>query len=294
MKFDYIEAGSTGEAIELLDRYNGKAVLIAGGTDLVVKFQQKARAAECVVGIGRIKELSGIVFGNQLVRIRANTSLREVEQSAELQSQYPVLPETARQMASVAVRNVGTIGGNLCNAAPSADMAAPLLVLSASLTVVSKAGEREVAVDTFFKGPGMTVLNSGEILKEICLPLPPTGSGTVYFKFGSREASDLAIVGVAAMIVMDENKTCKDVKIGLSAVAPTPIRAQNAEALLMNQVPDEELIGLAGKAAAEAATPITDVRGSKEYRHQLIEVFTRNAIREALVRARRNMEGRPR
>ncbi len=288
MKFDYMEAAGIVEATQLLAGYNGKATLIAGGTDLVVKLKQKVKNAECLIGIGRIKELSGIVYGDESVRIGANTTLSSIEHSMELKLKHPVIPEAARQIASVAVRNVGTIGGNLCNAAPSADMAAPLLVLSATLKIVSNTGEKEVPVEEFFKGPGMTVMDSDEILKEICVPLLPADSGAVYFKYGPRGAAELAIVGVAAMVVIDENEICKDVKIGLGAVAPTPIRAQAAEALLLNRTPDEKLIKLAGKAAAEAATPITDVRGSAEYRRDLIEVFTRNAIREALARARKN------
>jgi carbon-monoxide dehydrogenase medium subunit len=293
MKFDYIEAGNMAGASKLLKQYKDKAVPIAGGTDLLVQMKQKTKSVEYVIGIDRIKELEGVAYQDGLLRIGAATTLRSIETSVDLKSRHPVIPETAKQMASVAVRNVGTIGGNLCNAAPSADMAPPLLVLSARARIASDSGEREVPIEEFFTGPGKTVLGTGEILKEILVPLLSSNSGAAYYKYGLRGPEDLAIVGVAAMVVLDDKgNVVKDIKIGLGAVAPTPIRARVAERLLLGRSPDEELVKRAGDAAAEEAKPITDVRGSAEYRREMVKVFTRYAVKEAVTKARKNLEGR--
>ena len=184
-------------------------------------------------------------------------------------------------MASMAIRNVGTIGGNLCNAAPSADTAPALIGLGARVKILGSEGERIVALEDFFTGPGTTILKTAELLVEIQVPVLAVNTKAVYLKHSMRGAIDLAIVGVAAVIAMD-GELCQDARVVLGAVAPTPIRAKQAEEVLRGKRIDDALIEKAAQAASAESRPITDVRSSAEYRREMIKVFTRRAVREAI------------
>jgi len=262
----------------LLSKYDGKARAIAGGTDLLVQIRGKTIKPEYVVDIGYIPGLDYINYDEkQGLSIGALATIRAIEKSDKLCRIYPVISQAAGLLGSVAIRNVATIGGNLCNAAPSADTAPPLIGLSARARIIGPGGERLVSLEDFFTGPGETVLKAGELLLEIQVPVPPPGTKGVYLKHG-RSAVDLATVGVAVVMALESGGVCRDVKIVLGAVAPTPMRAKKAEEILRGKKVEPALIEEAAQVASGEAQPITDVRASAEYRKEMVKVFTRRAI----------------
>lgn len=278
MRFNYLEPATIEEAVSLLGKYDGKAKVVAGGTDLVVQIREKLIAPEYVVDIGYISGLDRIDYDEtQGLRIGALTTIRAIEKSSKICQVYPAIAQSAGLLGSVAIRNVATIGGNLCNAAPSADTAPALIGLSAKGKIIGPDGEKIVSLEEFFTGPGCIVCEPGELLVEIQVPVPSPGTRGVYLKHG-RSAIDLATVGVAVIMTMEPGAVCRDVKIVLGAVAPTPMRARKAEEVLRGKKVEPALIEKSAQAAADEARPITDVRASAEYRKEMIKVYTRRAI----------------
>jgi len=288
MRFEYLEPTTMEEAVSLLTKYDGKAKVIAGGTDLIVQMRKRQIRPQYMINLGFITDLDYINYSEKEgLKIGALTTIRALEKSTELKQQYPVISQAAGQLASVAIRNVATVGGNLCNAAPSADMAPALIGLSATVEIVGPAGERVVLLEDFFTGPGNTVLKTGELLKEIQVPVLSPRTGATYLKHGIRGSIDLAIVGVAAVIRLEpRGEACQDIKVVLGAVAPTPMRARNAEEFLKGKVITQAEIDGAGRLASEECRPIPDVRASAEYRRQMVNVFTKRAISEAVAAAK--------
>jgi aerobic carbon-monoxide dehydrogenase medium subunit len=281
MRFEYLEPKTIEEAVSFLAGYDGKARVIAGGTDLMVQMREGRVSPEFVVDIGGIEGLDYIHYDEkQGLTIGALTPIRSLEVSPVLRQRLPILSQAAGQLGSVAIRNVGTIGGNLCNAAPSAETAPSLIALRAIARIVGPGGERKVPLEGFFTGPGTTTLGTGEMLVEIQVPLQPPHTRGIYLKHGTRGTIDLAMVGVAAVIPFEaDGLTCGDVRIALGAVAPTPIRARSAEAILKGKKLDEGLIDRSAKAAVGESRCISDVRASAEYRREMVEVFTRRALK---------------
>ena len=279
MRFDYLAPPTIKEAISLLSKYNGKAKVIAGGTDLMNLIRTKMIKPEYVVDIGHVPGLDYVKYDDKgALSIGALTTIRTLEMSAQVKERHPVICQAAAQLGSMAIRNVGTIGGNLCHASPAADTAPSLIALGARLKIVGPAGERAVALENFFTGPGQTALQRGEMVVEIQAPSMPPHTRGVYLKHSIRGAADLAIVGVA-VIATSNGGCCRNVRIVLGAVAPTPMRARNAEEALEGKEIDDALIEKAARAAADESRPITDVRGSADYRKEMVKVFTRWAIR---------------
>ncbi len=281
--FEYLEPLSIKETVSLLEEYGYKARILAGGTDLVPSMKDKTISPEYVINIGKIADLDYIHFDNgNGIRIGALTTIRSIEQSPQIKTGCGILCQAASQLASTSIRNVATIGGNLCNCSPSADMAPALLAMSATLKLVGAGGERVVPLEQFLAGPGSTCLQPDELLVEIQIPRLPTRSAGVYLKFGTRGGEDLALVGVAALLTLNsEDGTCADVKLALGAVAPTAMRAHRAEAVLKGKRLDQKLIEEAARTASEESIPIDDIRGSAEYRREMIKVFARDAIKQA-------------
>jgi len=283
-KFEYLSPQTVQEACALLSQHGDKARILAGGTDLLNVMKERIIKPEYVIGLRGITDLDYIEADADGVRIGALTTLATLGNASVIKEKFPCLAEVPGKMATVQIRNMGTLGGNLCNAAPSADTAPILICLGAQAKIVGTNGDRVVALEDFFTGPGETVLGDGEILAEIKVPNQAANTAGAYLKM-SRVAVDLAIVGVAAVITLDGG-ACRDIKIALGAVAPTPIRAKKAEALLKGKKIDEDLIVEAGEIAAGEASPIDDVRGSAFYRTEIVKVFTKRAIRQALEQAK--------
>ena len=286
--FEYLEPETVEEALSLLRKYSDRAKVCAGGTDLVVQMRERVLNPQFVIGIAGIRELDHLRFedGGGLT-IGSLTTIRTLERSPELRGRYGMLPEVARQFGSIAIRNVATIGGNLCNALPSADMAPMLIALSAKVKLVTSDGERIVPLEDFFIGPGSTVLDPDELMVEIQVPVPPKCSGGTYLKYSVRGGEDIALVGVAVLLTFDlERAVCKDSKIVLGAVGPTPMRAHKAELTLKQQQLTEQIVEKAAETASSESKPVDDIRGSAEYRREMVRVFTTAAIHRAAERVK--------
>lgn len=282
MRFDYLEPRTAEEAVSLLSKYDGEARLIAGGTDLMNLIRTKIIRPKYVVDLGHIPGLDYVKYDDKGdLSVGTLTTLRTLEMSADVKQRHPVISQAAGQLGSMAIRNVGTIGGNLCHASPAADTAPSLMALGARVKILGPAGERTVAIEDLFAGPGKTILERGEMLVEIQVPSMSPRARGVYMKHAARGAADLAIVGVAVIATLDGGR-CQNAKIALGAVAPTPMRARNAERVLEAQEPDDTLIENAAQAASDESRPITDLRASADYRREMVKVFTQWAIRKVI------------
>jgi carbon-monoxide dehydrogenase medium subunit len=283
--FDYLEPKSVAQALNLLTKYGDKAKVLAGGTDLLVEMRAGLRAPEVIVSLSSIKGLAYIKSKNGFFRIGATTTLAEIEDSQQVLRQFPVLSEASREIGSLQIRHTGTLGGNLCNAVPSADMAPPLLALDASVSIVGLNGEREMPLERFFTGPHKNALANNELLKEIRFPIRKNPTGAVFIKHAPRRAMEIAIVGVAAAVsAARRSAPAEFVGISLGAVAPTPIRVPKAEKDLTGKVIDSTLAESAGKVAEGESRPISDVRSSADHRQSMVRVLTRRALLGALER----------
>jgi carbon-monoxide dehydrogenase medium subunit len=278
-RFEYHAPASLPEALELLSRWGEKAKVFAGGTDLLVSMKKREVLPNHLINLKGISELKGVSDEKEGLKIGALVTLWEIERSKTVKEKYSILWEAVSVMASPQVRTLGTIGGNLSSAVPSADTAPPLIALGASVSLKGIHGERRVRVEDFFRGPGESVLKPDEILTQILIPKPSDGSGGTYLKMMRRNALDLALVGVAVSLRLDsERKVCKEARIVLGAVAPTPIRAPKAEEILIGKEMNEALAKEAGRMASEEARPISDVRASMEYRQTIISILTKRAL----------------
>jgi carbon-monoxide dehydrogenase medium subunit len=282
MRFNYLEPRTIEEAVSLLTQYQGMAKVIAGGTDLLNQIRLKMIKPDYVVDIGYIPGLDYIQYGLEgQLSIGALATIRSLEMSAELQRHHPVISQAAGLIGSMAIRNVGTIGGNLCHASPSSETAPSLIGLEARVKLMGPGGERRVPLEKFFMGPGQSVLQKGEIMVEVQVPpMPPNAKG-VYLKHSLRGTVNPAIVGVTAVVATDRGR-CEEIKLALGAVAPTPIRAKKAEEILRGKRINDALIERAAQAASDESSPITDVRASADYRKEMVKVFTRYALRNGM------------
>ena len=278
-------ARSVKEAVSFLSEYGEKARFVSGATDLLMQLKRGEAAPECLIRLGEIRELDFITYDESGgLRVGSLTTVGEVANSQLIRSKFSILAQAAGMLGTPAVRNQATLGGNLCNAAPSADTAPPLLVLGATVKIVGKGGEKIVPLEDFFVGPGQTILGRDRLLAEIQVPNIPAHSGGAYLKQKRRQGADLAVVGVAALVVI-RGEVLEDVKIALGAVAPTPIRARKAEGILKGRKPGPDLLEKSGQAAAGEASPIDDIRGSANYRRELLAVLTTRAITQAIQQA---------
>jgi carbon-monoxide dehydrogenase medium subunit len=243
-----------------------------------IKFKEEPGS---LVNIKKLPGLSGIKENGGSLRIGALTTIREIESSSLVREKLPVLWESAHQFASLQVRNTATIGGNICRASPSGETLTPLLVLEAKGKLAFSDGEKSEPFASFFQGPGKSSVGAKGLLTEIEVPYPAPGSKGVYLKHAVRGAMDIAMVGVAVMITPDAAKAnLQDVRIGLGAVAPTPLRAPKAEALLRGKPLTAALVKEAAAMAASEASPISDQRSSAENRRWIVEALTRKGLQQ--------------
>lgn len=272
--FEYFAPTSIAEASDILARYEGGARVVAGGTDLLLKMKADRLAPKAVINIKRIPDLRGLALNSHL-SIGALTTLEELRCSPLVRQHFAALAHAAATMASIQIRNLATIGGNLCNAAPSADLAPILIALRAVARIAGSQQERRVPLEEFFLGPGKTVLAVDELLTAVEVP-PPNGLA-LYLKHSPRECMDIAVVGIGLSLQMADRR-CVEARLVLGAVAPTPLRARRAEDELIGGVPSLDRIARAARIAAEEAEPIDDVRGAAWYRRKMIEVLTRRGL----------------
>ena len=282
-RFEYQAPGSLQEALSLLDRNKGRTSILAGGTDLIVQMKNGQTCPAIIVDVKRIPELNRLEWSEgEGLHIGAAICLSKLMRFFPVIEKFDILAQACAAIGSLQIRNRATLGGNLCNAAPSADTPPPLLCLGAKAVVSSRKGNRTIPMEHFFLAPGQTALDPNELLVEIEIPTPLVSSAGCYLRHGPREEMDIAVAGVASFLVLSpQGKTLQDARIALGAVAPTPIRARQAETLLIGKVPTLETIEEAAKQAAEATHPISDVRGSAEYRRELIKVLVGKTIKRA-------------
>ena len=283
---EIFQPSSVKEASAIVKEKGPGGRFLAGGTDLVIAVKEKGLMPSYVVDLKRIPGLSGIREERDgSLTIGALTTMREVETSPIIRKRYPFLAQSAAEVGSVQIQNRATIGGNMANATPSADVAPSLLVLDAKAKIAGLNGERVIELEQFFRGPGQTVMSPEEILTAILIPASTPGLVGEYIKFSPREMMDLAYIGVAVALVLNgKQKRCEKARVALGAVSPTPMRARRAEALLERQIMTEELAEQAGAEASRECKPISDVRSSADYRREMVRVNTKRALLNAAAR----------
>ncbi len=281
--FQYRKVSSLEEAFRLFQEYGEKAKILAGGTDLFIKMRNQNLQPEILIDLKGIPGMDQVSYDPAAgLRIGALASIHRLETSPLLKEKFGVIAQGAASLGSYQVRCRATVGGNICNASPAADMVPGLISLGAKVKIAGLEGERLIPLEGLFAGPGKTNLRAGEVLTEVQVPPLPGPTGFHYVKHSIRKAMDLAVVGVAVSLFSNPQKTrCEEVKITLGAVGPVPLRAAKAENCLKGQKLDEELTLRAALQASEEAQPITDIRASEEYRREMVRVITQRALRQA-------------
>lgn len=264
---EFIVPNDIGIACDRLAQLKDQAHILAGGTDLMVAANLRRLFPQNLIYIGQLG-LDRIALDDSNLIIGAGTTLTGIIESADARKNAPLLVDACKDIASPAIRNAATIGGNVCNASPAADGAIAMLALDTSVTIVSTRGERSVALNAFFTGPGETVLEKDELVKEFIVPAAAADSRYGWAKIGQRKAEIIGIVCVAVSMTVEGGK-CRNVRIALGAVAPTPILATGAAAVIEGKALDDELIALAARTAADEISPIDDIRASAWYRRQM-------------------------
>ena len=284
-RFDLALPTTVDDCLKAMAGHGPDVKLVAGGTDLLPQLKNSLLKPALVVDLSGVKELRAIErdAGGGL-RIGAAVTARELELDARVRAEYPAIAESAALVGSIQIRNLATLGGNLCNAAPSADMAPPLIALEAEAVIAGPKGRRRVPLATFFQGVRRTVLRPDELLLELVVPKPALRSGGNYLRHTPRRELDIAVVGVASQLTLTDG-VCAKARIALASVAPTPVRAMEAEHALEGQPLTSERIEAAATLAVSAASPISDQRGSAEYRRHLVRVLTRRTLTTARERA---------
>jgi xanthine dehydrogenase FAD-binding subunit len=282
---DYVRPADVGQAVAALHEVEG-ARLIAGGTDLMIALRDGRVRPPRLVDIGAIRELLEIrVSGTDLV-IGGAVRITELINEPRIRRDFPVLVDAGRLLGGWQIQNMATVAGNLCNASPAAELATPLLVLDAEVQTTGPRGARNIPLDTFWKGPGKTVLERGEIVTAIRIPGNVVARGSAYRRVDIRHSVDIAIVSASARVELDGGRA-RIVRLALGAVAPTPFRLRSAEELLANQIISADKLEQIRELARNAARPITDVRASAEYRRDMTGVLAARVLELALERAAR-------
>src|SRR6266478_913733 len=282
--FEYHAPTSIGEATQLLARLGDDAKVLSGGQSLIPLMKLRLATPKHVVDINAIPGLAYIREDAGFLRIGALTRESDLEDSQIIRTRYPLLLDTSRVIADPLVRNLATVGGNLAHGDPANDHPATMLALGAEIVAAGPKGERRIPVASFFTGPFATALGADEILTEIRVPSPSPRSGGPYLKL-ERKVGDFATAAVAVQLDLDAKGMCEQAGIGLTNVGSMPIKAAAAEAALRGKRPDEATIKRAADLAAQAAQPAADLRGSAEYKKDLVRVLTARALRKAVERA---------
>jgi carbon-monoxide dehydrogenase medium subunit len=282
--FQYHAPTSLGEATALLARLGEDAKILSGGQSLIPLMKLRLASPPHVVDINGIAGLAYILEADGVLAIGALTRESELEESDLIRSHYPLLHDVTRVIADPLVRNLATVGGNLAHGDPANDHPAAMLALGAEVVARGAGGERRIPIATFFTGPFETALRPGEILVEIRIPVPRPRSGGAYLKL-ERKVGDFATAAVAAQLTLRADGACEQAGLALTNVGLTPIKADKAEAALRGKRLDDKTIAQAAQLASAAAEPTEDLRGSVEYKRDLVRVLTMRALRRALERA---------
>ncbi|MCB2228093.1 MAG: xanthine dehydrogenase family protein subunit M [Desulfarculaceae bacterium] len=277
--FTVHQPDSLEEVLDLLGRHRSSVKVLCGGTDLLMKMKAGAVSPDHLISLNRVKGLRTISYAESdgLV-IGGAARLAEVGKNADVKKLYPALAHACSVMATVQIRNMGTVAGNLANAAPSGDTAAPLLAYGASLVAVERGGRRQIKLTDFFTGPGLSVLEPLEVIEAIRVPDPPPRSGSAYMRLSARSKVDIAAVGVAGFINLDLEGKVIRCRLALASVAPTPVRCLEAEQMIEGQKPDETLLAQAGAACVRSCRPIDDVRATASYRRAMVQVLAQRVL----------------
>jgi len=281
--FEYYAPPSLQDAVSLKDKFKDAARFLAGGTDLVVQMKNDRVNPSVLIDIKRIPELNRLEWKDGQLFIGAAVPLSKIINYAPIKQHFGVLHQACSSIGSLQLRNRGTMGGNICNAAPSADSAPALLCLGSKAVLNGFGGTRRVPLENFFSGPGQTLILSDEVLIGIEVPDPPPRSYGHYMKHIPRQCMDIAVASAASFLVFNStDNTCSEARIALGAVAPVPIRVPEAENLLKGNKPlTSEIIESAAEKAAKCANPISDVRSSASYRLELIKVLVSRTLKMA-------------
>jgi carbon-monoxide dehydrogenase medium subunit len=282
--FEYHAPSSIGEATALLAKLGDEAKILSGGQSLIPLMKLRLASPRHLVDINGLPGLSYVREDGGALRIGGLTREVELEESDLVRARYPLLADTCKVIADPIVRNLATIGGNLAHGDPANDHPATMLALGAEIVAVGGGGERKIPITAFFTGPLSTALRPDEIVVEIRVPAPRPGSGGAYVKM-ERKVGDFATAAVAVQLTLAANGTCEQVGIGLTNVGAVPIKATQAEAAVRGKRPDEAAIKRAAQLAADAAQPQADLRGSVEYKKDMVRVLTGRALRRAIERA---------
>tara|TARA_B100000700_G_scaffold257915_1_gene291944 strand:+ start:4497 stop:5366 length:870 start_codon:yes stop_codon:yes gene_type:complete len=285
--FAYVAPKTVSEAVSVLAEHGDRARPLAGGTDLLVKARANVWDLDAVVDVKNIPELMSLSINGAGLSIGAGVPCCQVYEHKDIQEQYPGIIDGASIIGGIQIQSRAGLGGNLCNAAPSGDGIPALIAYSAVAKISGPNGNREVAVEDFATGPSRTVLENGELLTSIEIPKPAANSGAAYTRFIPRNEMDIAVAGVGVFVQLDsEGKKFESARIALASVGPTPILAQKAGDSLAGKPVNDESIASAASLAKDAASPITDMRGTVDQRKHLVEVLTGRMLNQAIERAR--------
>tara|TARA_B100000945_G_scaffold285405_2_gene255658 strand:+ start:643 stop:1512 length:870 start_codon:yes stop_codon:yes gene_type:complete len=285
-EFDYVAPKSVSEVVAVLSEQGDRAKLLAGGTDIIVQLREGLREADVVVDIKKIEEVTSFNYCPENgLSLGSAVACYNLYEHPELSKLYGALADSTHIIGGWQIQSRASVGGNLCNASPAADSIPSLIALNAIAVIAGPKGERTVAAEDFCTGPGRNVLENGELLVSIQIPAQCSNSGSAYERFIPRNEMDIAVVGVGSWVKLAADGTIADARISLGAVAATPLFAEQASAILIGKEPNEEVFSAAGELARQIATPISDMRGTDEYRSHLVSVLVKRTLITAVERA---------
>ncbi len=284
-QFEYVAPSKLADATALLAKHAGSARVLAGGTDLLIFMRVGRRTPDVVIDAKKIPELTQLELASDQLTIGASVTCREIWENAEIAAKFPALIDATTLIGGVQIQGRASIGGNLCNAAPSADTVPAIIAHGATAHIANSSGTRDLPVEEICTGPGQTSLADDEILVNITVPMPPAGASAKFLRFIPRNEMDIAVANVGSYVELDGN-TIKSARVAIGAVAPTPLFVEAAGNSLAGKTISDEAIAAAATIAREAASPINDMRGTVEHRKQLVEVLTRRTLNGAIARAK--------
>jgi len=287
--FDMLTADSIETASSMLLAHQGQAQFLAGGTDLLVKMKLRKLMPRYLINVKGIQGIDRIDREGDGLRIGALTTVLALQNSETIAREAPMLSRAAGVLGTMPIRTLATLGGNLANASPSAEFGPPLLVLDATVRCMGEGGEREIPMSEFFLAPGKNALRPDELITEVHVPFPPARARCVYLKHSLRKM-DVAMVGASVFMLLDGD-VCRDVRIALGAVAPTPFRAKKAESAIAGRKltgngAESELLEEVARVASEESSPIDDLRGAASYRRKIVGMMVKQGLMQTIARSR--------